>query len=439
MVNLYDILKNNKSLKEVSVLKETVWINDDLKSFDSVKDNFDINFKHIYDAQKRLEKYAPLIRILFSETEESKGIIESKIVEISKMKNLLEDKYNTHILGRLLLKLDSHLPIAGSVKARGGIYEVLRYAEKLALENNLIKETDDYSLLASDESRKFFSKYTIQAGSTGNLGLSIGIMSSKLGFKTIIHMSSDAKVWKKEMLRDCGVEVREYETDYSIAVEKGRQESSKDDMSYFVDDENSMNLFLGYSVAALRLKNQLEEMKIKIDKEHPLFVYLPCGIGGAPGGIAFGLKYVFADNVHCFFVEPTHAPCMLIGMATKLHDKISVNDFNIDGKTEADGLAVGRASKLVGKYMENILSGIFTIDDYKLYDILKMLHNSENINIEPSACAAFEGPIYLNSEEMNTYINDNNLSEYMDNSTHIAWATGGSLVPEEIMREYFLK
>ncbi|HOT22698.1 MAG TPA: D-serine ammonia-lyase, partial [Sedimentibacter sp.] len=233
-----------------------------------------------------------------------------------------------------------------------------------------------------------------------------------------------------------GAKVVEYDSDFSKAVEEGRKQSDQDPMSYFVDDENSMNLFLGYSVAARRLKEQLNNMNLVIDETHPLFVYLPCGVGGAPGGITYGLKSVYRDNVHCFFVEPTHAPSMLIGMATGLHNDISVQDLGIDGKTHADGLAVGRPSKLVGKMMDYILGGIFTIDDYKLYDYIRYLHETENISIEPSACAAFEGVKLENTEEGKQYIKKHNLENKMQSAVHIVWATGGSLVPEEINKQF---
>lgn len=432
-----DELIHNKYIKAVSELKEVLWLNPKLISYEEAASKINMDMAAIDDAERRLAKFAPLIEILFPETKSSHGIIESPLKEINDMKEKLISVYNTDLSGRLLLKMDSHLAIAGSVKARGGIYEVLKYAEYLALKHDMITENDDYSILSQQKYKDFFNQFKIQVGSTGNLGLSIGITSAALGFNVIVHMSSDAKEWKKDLLRSKGAQVVEYDSDFSKAVEEGRKLSDQDPMSYFVDDENSMNLFLGYAVAARRLKKQLDEMNVVVDENHPLIVYLPCGVGGAPGGITYGLKSVYKDNVHCFFIEPTHAPSMLIGMSTGLHNDICVQDLGIDGKTHADGLAVGRPSKLVGKMMDYILSGIFTVDDYKLYDNMRFLNETEEINIEPSACAAFEGTIKLEStQEGKQYIKIHNLESKMHNAIHIAWATGGSLVPDAINNQF---
>lgn len=77
------------------------------------------------------------------------------------MQKRLEKEYQQPISGQLLLKKDSHLPISGSIKARGGIYEVLAHAEKLALEAGLLTLDDDYSKLLSPEFKQFFSQYSI--------------------------------------------------------------------------------------------------------------------------------------------------------------------------------------------------------------------------------------------------------------------------------------
>ncbi len=343
--------------------------------------------------------------------------------------------------GTLLLKQDSDLAIAGSVKARGGIYEVLKHTEDLALQHELLCEQDvhngntqAYAALA--DCKAFFHQYTVQVGSTGNLGLSIGIMSAAIGYQTVVHMSADARQWKKDLLRQYGVTVKEYESDYSNAVKQGRALSDANPNSYFVDDENSKNLFLGYAVAAKRLEKQLEAMELVPDEQHPLFVYLPCGVGGAPGGITFGLKQVFGDAVHCFFVEPTQAPCMLLGMATGLNNEICVKDIGLTGLTHADGLAVGRPSGFVGSVMKPLLSGVCTVADYRLYDYMRELNDTENIFIEPSSCAAFAGLRYFSQPAMKKYLEKHNLVEQMPQAIHIAWATGGRLVPEKIREQY---
>lgn len=135
--------------------------------------------------------------------------------------------------------------------------------------------------------------------------------------------------------------------------------------------------------------------------------------------MAFGLKQVFGDSVHCFFVEPVKAPCMLAGMASGLHNDISVRDIGLSGITHADGLAVGRPSGFVGKMMEPLLGGIFTVSDANLYEYLRDLLDTEEVFLEPSACAAFAGPVMLNRyKETKEYLRLHCLEDKMARAVH---------------------
>ena len=436
-MNIEELMKyRNETVRKIAEKQEIVWINPKEMNYSEYEKNLPVSDEELKDAEERLTRFAPFIKKVFPETAETNGIIESPLEPIFSMQKELEKIYKTEIPGKLYLKMDSHLPVAGSVKARGGVYEVLKHAEELAMEAGMLSVTDDYSILADEKFKKFFSGYKVQVGSTGNLGLSIGITSAALGFEVIVHMSADAKQWKKDMLRSKGVTVIEYADDYGKAVEEGRKSSDADPKSYFVDDEKSMNLFLGYTVAASRMKKQFDEKGIVIDNEHPLLVYIPCGVGGAPGGVAYGIKRIFKENAYVFFVEPTLAPCMVLGMATELYENICVRDLGIYGLTHADGLAVGRASGLVSKIMNPILSGIFTLEDYKLYDYLRVLNSSENKRIEPSSCAAFEGPVTLMKYETSRKYVEEKIGKNIENAYHICWATGGSMVPQEDMEKF---
>ena len=435
----YQFEKDSASTDILSA-KETAWINPYLLPFDTVDavSQLTVSDGDIADAEARLRRFAPFIRKKFPETLETDGLIESPLAEIGAMKRVLEEYCKHPITGKLLLKMDSHLSIAGSVKARGGIYEVLKHAEKLAVGAGKLSVDDDYARLADEDFRTFFRQYTVQVGSTGNLGMSIGIMSAALGFRVRVHMSADAKEWKKSLLRSHGVEVIEYVDDYSHAVAEGRRLSDSDPMSYFVDDEKSVDLFLGYAVAAGRLQAQLEEQGITVDMEHPLVVYIPAGVGGAPGGVSYGLKRIYGDMVHCFFVEPTRFPSVLLGIATQRFEKANVHDYGIHGMTAADGLACASPSGLVTRLMTNHLSGEFTVEDGRLYDYMRLLYKSEGIVVEPSGCAAFAGPCGLfGYERAAEYCRQHGLlEERLQSATHIAWATGGRMLPDEVRDEY---
>ncbi|HCU0296608.1 TPA: D-serine ammonia-lyase [Citrobacter sedlakii] len=438
MENIQQLMTRYPLVEDLVALKETTWFNPATTSLAEGLPYVGLTEADVKGAHARLARFAPYLAKAFPETAVSGGIIESDVVAIPAMQQRLEKEYGQAISGEILLKKDSHLPISGSIKARGGIYEVLAHAEKLALEAGLLTTEDDYSALLSPEFKAFFSQYSIAVGSTGNLGLSIGIMSARIGFKVTVHMSADARAWKKAKLRSHGVTVIEYEEDYGVAVEQGRKAAEADPNCFFIDDENSRTLFLGYAVAGQRLKAQFEKQGRVVDAAHPLFVYLPCGVGGGPGGVAFGLKLAFGDHVHCFFAEPTHSPCMLLGVYTGLHDALSVQDIGIDNVTAADGLAVGRASGFVGRALERLLDGLYTLDDQTMYDMLGWLAQEENIRLEPSALAGMAGPQRVCASADYSRMHRFTPSQ-LASATHVVWATGGGMVPEAEMAQYLAK
>ncbi len=301
-INIEQLTEQYPLVKELIELKEVSWFNPSITRLEEGLSYVGLGSEDIQDASQRLKRFAPYLAKAFPETAKTNGIIESEVVPISEMQSVLEREYDTPIQGRLLLKKDSHLPISGSIKARGGIYEVLTHAEKLAIEAGLLTESDDYSKLLNEEFRDFFKRFSIAVGSTGNLGMSIGIMSAKLGFSVSVHMSADARAWKKNRLRALGVNVIEYAQDYGVAVAQGRKEAENDPTCFFIDDENSQTLFLGYSVAGERLKKQFDEKGIVVDAQHPLFVYLLRRWWGTGRG-CFGLKMAFGTMFIVFLLS----------------------------------------------------------------------------------------------------------------------------------------
>ncbi len=385
-----------------------IWENPHRLPAEQALASLELSLEDVKAADDRLRRWAPLLSRLFPESGD--GVIESPLIEIPRF------AASAGIEGPLMAKQDCSLPIAGSIKARGGIYEVLHHAETLALSQGALHSGDDALAMASPELKQFFGDYRLAVGSTGNLGLSIGIVGAALGFSTTVHMSSDAKEWKKELLRSKGVTVVEYQQDYDQAVAQGRKACQGDPRAYFVDDENSRHLFLGYAVAALRLRDQLQALDRLPTLQNPLRVYLPCGVGGAPGGITFGLKCLFGDAVQCWLVEPTDCPCMLLGMMAG-HSQVSATQWGLGKGTEADGLAVASPSKFALAYCRALAQGVITVQDRDLFCSMAALYDLEAIKAEPSAAAAL---VAWQAQGLP--------------GPAIAWLTGGIFLPQDLYR-----
>lgn len=416
-MNLETLITEHPQIKDLINQQSIFWRNPDYDQ----KSELPFSKEDIFDAVARLDRFAPYLAKVFPETAATNGIIESPLIRLDEMQKTWEQQNQQKLDGNLYLKADNALPISGSIKSRGGIYEVLKFAEKIAIAHGNLAYMDDYSILASPKFRLLFSDYSVIVASTGNLALSVGIVAATFGFKTTVYMSHDARQWKKDKLRENGVTVKEFNTNFSAVMPKARAAAASDSNCHFVDDEGSKDLFLGYAVAAVRLQKQLKDQQIKVDQEHPVIVYLPAGVGGSPSGVTFGLKTILGPHVHAVFCEPTHVPSVTLGMMTQLNNHISVYDIGLDGLTAADGLAVGRPSRLAGKIMRTLLFGSVTFPDNDIYRYVAQLQDTQDITVEPSAAAGFTGiaPTIKNMPAFNS-----------KNATHIVWATGGSMMPQ---------
>ena len=382
--------------------RPVVWHNPHRVPWGRARDDIPFAETEIQKVRDRFHRWAPTLAALFPGEPwlGEPGVIAGPLIEHDS----------------LLLKLDSQLPVAGSIKARGGIHEVLLHAEEVCAAAGVP------ALPVGPQTRQVLQRHTVAVGSTGNLGLSIGTMARALGFRAEVHMSADARQWKKDLLRSRGAVVHEYQEDYSVAVDRGRRAAAADSATYFVDDENSPALFLGYSVAGRETAEQLAARGLTPTEEQPLTVYLPCGVGGGPGGVCFGLKEALGDAVRCFFVEPTHAPAMMLGLVTDRHHRICVGDIGLDTRTVADGLAVGRPSGFVGQALRRVIDGCITVHDRDMLRWLRAAGENWDLRMEPSAAAGVAAWERLRGGQIS--------------GRHLAWITGGRLLPDAEYRRY---
>lgn len=131
---------------------------------------------------------------------------------------------------------------------------------------------------------------------------------------------------------------------------------------------------------------------------------------------------------------------MLLGVMTGAHDSVCVQDFGIDNVTAADGLACGRPSAFVGRRMQQLIDAFYTVTDADMYRLVALLARIEDLRIEPSSATAFAGIKHLTSNKARDYRQRTGLTRTMlAHATHLAWVTGGSMVPAEEMDGYIEK
>jgi D-serine dehydratase len=367
--------------------------------------------EEIQDVRLRFARFAPALAALFPESAWD-GLIASP---------LLRARCSVPPASEVWIKADHMLPMTGSVKARGGVYELLCSIEDYALERGLLAPGVSTAALATAAARAELSRHRVIVASTGNLGFSVGLVGRAFGVSVEIHMSSDAKRWKKDRLRALGARVVEHSADYEGAVAAARTAAARSG-AYFIDDERSRRLFAGYAAAGHELARQLAASKVVVSPTQPLVVYLPCGVGGAPGGVTAGLLHEFGDALIVVFVEPTASACMLVALATGLRQ--SVYAVGLDNGTIADGLAVPTASELALELIGSRIDASVAVPDHAMVAWVRRLWREDRLRLEPSGAAGFAAVArFLGARERR---GDRSLL----GATHVVWTTGGSLLPD---------
>lgn len=118
---LHELKKEYPLMNKITNLEPVIWMNPNLTRVADLK-NVGFNKDDIMQANALWERFAPFLAESFPEIKNTEGIIESPLAEIPEMKKNLENTFTSTINGDLYLKCDNHLPVAGSIKARGGFF-----------------------------------------------------------------------------------------------------------------------------------------------------------------------------------------------------------------------------------------------------------------------------------------------------------------------------
>ena len=95
-----EVLKEDLPLlRKIRALREVFWINSKYSKFNDVANTFGVDVDDVSDAENRLKRFASYIEKAFPETKNSKGIIESPLVQIPNMKSRMEMDLEGKIYG----------------------------------------------------------------------------------------------------------------------------------------------------------------------------------------------------------------------------------------------------------------------------------------------------------------------------------------------------
>lgn len=380
----------------------------------------------IFDAAARLTRFRPYIQAVFPDTFGRQGQIESSLKPLRTTRQSLSEHWHLDIPEKLFLKADNQLPISGHISARGGIYAVLKATEDIAMQYSNLAYQDDYAMLTANDFTQLFSHFEIVTAANGALGLSVARVARKLGFKVTIYLTDNTEPWLQQLIQETDAQLLTQQGTLDTALTAAKDYAQAQDNAIFIDSLNDVDLLLGYSTAALHLQMQLKAQHILVDKEHPLYLYLPADNGLSVAGLLFGSTHILGPNVYPIITEPVQAPTNLLALITGA--PMAITDLGLNGQTLAKRLVASEISTTAFPLLKNLTYGATTATDAALLKAIYLLATNENSLIDPAGIGGFIGL----QQVLDHGFNQADLAR----ATHVVWATGGRFVPKNDMAQY---
>jgi len=238
----------------------------------------------------------------------------------------------------------------------------------LKLEN--IQVTGSFKVRGACNAVKSLSREELERGiitaSSGNHGIGLAYISSKLGVKSIIVMPKNTSKWKIELCKAFGGEVVLAGDNYDEAEEYCFKIARENDLTY-ISSYADLKVIAGQATIA---------HEIFMDNPDINTILVPIGGGGLISGVAFYAKTV-NPKVKIIGVQTDKARTMYESFKAKRVVEVPYEPCL------AEALA-GKISELTLKFTLKYVDDIILVEDEKLMEAVLWTLKNEHQVVEPS-------------------------------------------------------
>lgn len=208
----------------------------------------------------------------------------------------------------------------------------------------------------------------IIAGSSGNHGLALSTIASKLNIPVTICMAKDASLNKKQKIKALQACLLEFDR-FTQDRDQVTKEYAEQHRLCIVPSSDHPDIIAGAGTIGLELLQQIPTLDA---------ILVPIGGGGLASGVALA-AHAINPHIQVIGVEPITAQDAKLSLE-------SGHIVTIDSPTTiADGLRHNHVGQLTFEIMQRELTDIITVSEVEIEQAMYSAHHYLDFPIEPSA------------------------------------------------------